>query len=354
MMSNRISRKIAIASFFVTLLSVLSLFNMRNNAHAEGEASNGFPNWSERVLLEWINRARSDPQADLAACPTGNCPDKACYTPIKPLHFDPNLAHSARFHSSHMMINDYFDHYSHCTLFSNIPALYLSSPQTCNGAAACSCVGGAITTDSAAWTHPFVRISMFGSNASGEIIVQDSSGINNEFYDWLYEATSSSVCQGDNANGHRWLILTTAAGVGIGLGTSGSYSTGDFGGGSTNALMPSGSHYPQQAASVAAWTNWSSSAGPSVAKINVDGVCQDMTISRGSSSNGAWTSTVTGVGTGCHRYFFAFKDSAGKQVFYPSNGSLAIGSGASCPDWSSVKPADCSGFDRIFLGVFEQ
>ena len=125
MTSNRSSRKIAMAALVVVLLSELSLLNVRNSAHAEGEASNGFPNWSERVLLEWINRARSDPQADLAACPAGSCPDKACYTPIKPLHFDPNLAHSARFHSDHMTRNNYFDHPSHCTLISNVPALYL-------------------------------------------------------------------------------------------------------------------------------------------------------------------------------------------------------------------------------------
>jgi len=195
---------------------------------------------------------------------------------------------------------------------------------------------------------------MFGSSGSAEIIVQDGSGVNNAFYDWLYEGSTATTCQNHGDNGHRWFILTTAAGAGIGMGTSGSNSTGDFGYGSTNVPMPSGSHYPQQAASVVAWTNWSSSAGPNVEKINVDGVCQNMTMARGSASNGAWSSTVTGAGTGCHRYFFAFKDSAGKQVFYPTNDSLAIGSGASCPDWSSAKPADCSGFDRIFLGVFEQ
>ncbi|HEY3056435.1 MAG TPA: hypothetical protein VGK31_10955, partial [Thermoanaerobaculia bacterium] len=33
-----------------------------------GESINGFPNWAERVLLEWMNRARVDPQKELAAC----------------------------------------------------------------------------------------------------------------------------------------------------------------------------------------------------------------------------------------------------------------------------------------------
>ena len=48
-------------------------------AHAVGEPVGGFPNWEERVLHEWTNRARVDPQADLAACPAGNCEEKACY-----------------------------------------------------------------------------------------------------------------------------------------------------------------------------------------------------------------------------------------------------------------------------------
>lgn len=51
-------------------------------ASAEGEAVNGYPNWAERVLLEWMNRARSDPQADLAGCPSGNCKEAAYHVCI--------------------------------------------------------------------------------------------------------------------------------------------------------------------------------------------------------------------------------------------------------------------------------
>src|SRR3569832_1313106 len=60
------------------------LLGSQRVARAEGEAAGGFPNWSERVLLEWINRARADPQADLAACPSGNCAEKSCFTPQPP------------------------------------------------------------------------------------------------------------------------------------------------------------------------------------------------------------------------------------------------------------------------------
>ncbi len=129
----------------------------------------------------------------------------------------------------------------------------------------------------------------------------------------------------------------------------------DFGSGSsTTSKIPSGAHYPQQAASVDAWANWYDTAGPSVTKLDVDGVCSDMSRARGTQSNGAWRLTVNAVGSGCHRYFFAFKDSADNEVLYPTNGSLAIGDGsAQCPDWSSAAPAGCARFDRIFANGFE-
>ena len=37
-----------------------------------------------------------------------------------------------------------------------------------------------------------------------------------------------------------------------------------------------------------------------------------MTLARGSATNGAWHASLSGVGSGCHRYFFAFKDSNGR------------------------------------------
>jgi hypothetical protein len=91
-----------------------------------------------------------------------------------------------------------------------------------------------------------------------------------------------------------------------------------------------------------------------MAKINVDGVCSDMSLGRGSQTNGAWHANVSGVGSGCHRYFFAFKDSGGNDVLYPTHGSLTIGDGsAQCPDWSSAAPRGCAGFDRIFADGLE-
>src|SRR3954463_955141 len=100
--------------------ALMLLVSLVVRTHAEGEAVNGFPNWSERVLLEWINRARVDPQVDLASCPMGNCAERACYTPQPPRVWNAHIAHSARFHSDAMLHNRFFDHYSECTLLSTV------------------------------------------------------------------------------------------------------------------------------------------------------------------------------------------------------------------------------------------
>lgn len=326
-------------------------------AHAEGESANGFPNWSERVLLEWMNRARSDPAVELADCTAGHCGEAACYMPAQPRHADLNLMHSSRFHAAHMAINDYFSHPSQCALMPNIASLY---PQTCNGSASCSCTQGTLTTDQATWTDWGVRIGYFGGTSSSEIIAAGNADPTATFYQWLYETSSATTCGSTGANGHRYAILTDSgdplAGAGFGHGGFyGSYAVMDFGVSAKpgTSKIPSGSHYPQQAATVEAWANWYDTNGPSVTRINIGGVCSNMVLSRGNASNGAWTFTANNVGVGCHRYNFAFKDSSGHDVLYPTTGSLAIGDGsAQCPDWSAAAPPSCAGFDRIFADGF--
>jgi uncharacterized protein YkwD len=336
---------------------------------AYGEAVGGFPNWAEYVLLEWMNRARSDPQADLAGCTTATCAEKSCYaTASPPRYLNAVLEHSARFHAAHMLTNNYFSHPSQCTLFAAIAALY---PASCTGSAVCSCTQGALVGNDTLWTDPFTRMDYFGANmgSSGqsEIIAAGGVGPSATFYNaWMYEKTSDNTC-GEHANGdngHRYILLHDGFGelAGAGYltnsggfaGIYGSYATMDFSGDSPIApKLPSGAHYPQQAASVDAWANWYDNAAPQVNKINVDGVCSDMALTRGTATNGAWHATLNGVGTGCHHYYFAFKDSAGKDVLFPGVGSLTIGDGGTqCPAYSAVTPPSCGGFDRIFASQF--
>jgi hypothetical protein len=331
--------------------ALLLLCSLVLRAHAEGEAVNGYPNWSERVLLEWINRARVDPQVDLANCPGGQCAEKACYTPQPPRVWNANIAHSARFHSDEMTRDNFFDHWSECSVLSTIATPYLN--QTCSGTAACACSGGTRALGQFNGSDPHQRMALFGGGTGswGEIIAWDGGGPDDSFYLWLYESTASATCSDhDNSdNGHRWIILSSQWGsASAGPGVSGALSTVDFDDApGTNPKIPSGTHYPQQAASVEAWTNWHDTAAPSAHKINVDGVCRDMSLARGTLINGAWHATVNGVGSGCHRYYFEFTDSAGKPVRYPSSGSLAIGDGsAQCTDWAASAPPSC--VDKVF------
>jgi hypothetical protein len=320
-------RLVALAAAIAALLAAAPLW-------AVGESVNGFPNWAERVEHQWINRARVDPQLEMTAC-GANCVEKACYAVMPPLSWNLALNRAARFHSDELFQQSAFQHDSPCTLVSNISTLY---PDSCNGHASCACVGG-VKACSPTCTSTGARVQMFGASYGGEIIASPSDP-DRAFYLWLYEPGDTANCTFTSKNGHRWLILKSTGAVGLGVNR---LSTGDFGGGSAPTKIPSGSHYPRQATSVAAWANWYDTAGPSAASINVDGVCTPMTLQRGSQTNGAWSATVTGAGSGCHRYYFSFRDSGGTTVTYPSTGSLAIGSGVGCPDWDSARPAACDG-----------
>ena len=67
------------------LLVVMLFTSVAANAQTRvGESVNGFPNWAERVILEWMNRARVDPQVEMNACGAG-CVERACYSAKAPL-----------------------------------------------------------------------------------------------------------------------------------------------------------------------------------------------------------------------------------------------------------------------------
>lgn len=309
-----------------------------------GEPVNGFPNWQERVMHQWINRARVDPQADLAGCPAGNCSENigGCYTPQNPLIWNGNAGRAARFHGAEMRLQGYADHSSLCTVVSNISTLY---PSTCNGAASCACIGG--TASCTPWpacrTTASGRMSLFGAGAfNGEIIAGGYGSVDSAFYGWLWEPSSTTPCAFTVENGHRYLILKATAAVGTGYESPGPYYIGDFAG-SNNPIpkIPSGVHYPQQSSSIAFWANWKDTAAPLSAAVNVAGTCHAMTLQRGSATNGAYAATgVTGLNAGCHRYYFTFVDSGGTEVTYPSTGSYAVGT-SSCADWEATRPAAC-------------
>lgn len=303
-------------------------------ALAVGEGADGFPSWAERALHQLANRARVDPQLELEAC-GASCGEKACYAPGPPLTYAHALNRAARFHAAHQSRNGYFAHNSACTLRSDVDPRF---PDACNGEAACSCVGGvnACSGSCTAWNQ---RIGLFGSGASGEIIASPSDPLS-AFYLWLFEPSSSPACSFSQTNGHRWLLLRSSGAVGFGV--SG-YAVGDFSGGGEAYPIASGSHWPRQAASVEAWASYAGVAAPRAARIDVDGACSSMALARGTPENGAWQALVSGVGSGCHRYFFQFEIDPGEVVTFPETGSLGIGPAGSCADWSPERPASGAG-----------
>lgn len=299
-----------------------------------GESINGFPNWEERVIHQWINRSRVDPQADLARC-GASCAESKCYQPVAPLSWDDSLGRAARFHSDEMREQNYIAHDSKCTVVSNINSLY---PAGCDGDASCACVGGSPTCSGGTCTPWNVRVGMFGGSPAGEIIAGYSDP-NAAFYVWLYESSPTDACGPNGSNLHRWIILQMSGSVGVGV--SG-YSTADFGGGAAAYKIPSGAHYPRQAESVEVWANWFDAQAPRSASVVVDGKCIPLQLEHGTQQNGAWSATVSNLGTGCHRYYFSFVDSTGRELTYPATGSLGIGD-EQCSEWTTSRSsAKCS------------
>ncbi len=323
------------------VLVAIVLASTPSVAFAYGESdANGFPNWGERVILEWANRARAEPQIEMAAC-GASCPEGSCYMPVAPASYDVALGRAARFHSDEMAHQSYFNHDSACTVVDNIDDIY---PQSCDGSASCACVGGAggCNPSCTSWS---ARVGLFGASASGEIIASGTDP-DGAFYQWLFEAYDKTTCgydQGPPTNGHRYNLLMAGPAMGAGIGAG--PSVGDFGGTPTSYPIPSAAHYPRQAATVDAWANWYGEQGPSQALVDVDGSCTPMVLERGVPENGAYHVPVTGVGSGCHRYFFVFKDAAGAVVTYPTEGSLGIGPEGSCADWDATRPALGAGCD---------
>lgn len=312
-----------------------------SEARAVGESVNGFPNWGERVMLEWTNRARVDPQLEMAKCGS-KCGEGSCYTPAPPYVWNEHLNHAARFHSDEQNQQAYFAHDSACAVVANIDSLY---PSTCNGAASCACTGGTKTCGSGCTTWSD-RVALFGIGPNAEVIAGVSEP-DAAFYGLLFESFSGTQCGvtvGPPTNGHRWQLL---AGTGqVGFGSTAGPTVGDFAGGGTITPIPSVAHYPRQSAAVAVWANWYSASAPVEALVNVDGSCTPLTLARGTTTNGAYTTTLgSNVASGCHRYVVRFKSAAGTFT-YPTTGSLGIGPAGSCADWDATSPAfgaGCSG-----------
>lgn len=289
-----------------------------------GVVKDSFPSWEERTVLVWVNRARSDPVADLRDCNV--CGEKDCYKSASPLlTYDYNLNRAARFHSANLVsCGGRLQHDSPCTLVSNIGTIY--TPGGCDGSASCACVGGSCTCNTActAWS---TRVSMFGGSPSGENAAYGYSDPVQIFYLWFWEPYSSTQCGFTYQNGHRVNILNPQHSS-IGIGNYQSHWTQDFAPySSVSRRLYSGTHYPKNGRSIEFRANWADISAPSLSAVVIDGVQFDMNIERGTPTNGTFLYKAS-LSNDCHRYYFLFKSSSGVVETFPDEGSY----GLNCPE----------------------
>jgi hypothetical protein len=291
--------------------------------------SPGFPNWAERVFHTWTNRARSDPQAELAACSV--CADQDCYQPQPPLPWSLALNRSARFHADHMKEEGYLSHNSACDLVPNIDDLY---PDACGGSADCACVGGRMEGETS-WVD---RFRLFGvANPAAELVSFSTRDPVSGFYLFLHQPDSNPACSWRVSNGYRYSLLNTEGAVGFGF--KNERMVGDLARSpDVPGPLPSGAHYPRAAETVEFWANWYAPSGPESAFVNIDGVCTPLALARGTDTNGAWTTSVSGLAPSCHRYVFLFRDANGVEQTYPRQGSFGLGPPSACSDWDEARP----------------
>ena len=309
------------------LTSLFLVFLFASQLHAEvGVPVNGFPSWSERMIQVLVNRARSDPAADLADCP--NCSDAACYTAQAPLEWNNDLARAARFYSTNLTSSGCgMQHDSPCQLVSDIGTTY---PEICDGAVACACIEGADCSGD----NTFERLSAFGlsSGYSGENIASNGDPFT-IFYLWLWENTSSSICGWTIENGHRYNILNGSF-THIGVGQDGGYTVQDFWQTTpANQKIPSGAHYPGIGTNIAFYANWYDIQSPQSAKVNINGSFYAMQVERGSGGNAIYLYDTT-IESGCTQYYFQFADSTGEITTYPGEGSFGVNCGY---DWINTR-----------------
>jgi len=312
---------------------------------AIGVPQGDFPTWDERVVLTLTNRARNDPAAESAAVCGGGC---NAYPASKPLEYHYDLSRAARFQATSLLLaKSGLMHESVCTLVQNLGQIY---PSTCDGSPSCACEGGSASctcstpspycTAAGGLTSTWARIQRFGSSGSGENAAAGNADPVKTFEQWV------------KSSGH-WSNINNASHGRIGVGhhgaSGGCYShfwVQVFGSGGTLSTIPGGAHHPLSGTSTTSfkfWANYYAAAAPQLATVNIDGTCTTMTVERGTTTTGTYLATQALATSGCHHYYFFFKDAAGTAVTYPSVGSFGVGVGSGCANYSAT--------DRPSLGV---
>jgi hypothetical protein len=342
-------RLVPIASARIFVAALLLMIALPAHAPAQHNwivpypaSSRWMPAWEERVINQLVNRARVDPAAELAGCTGCSAAElSGCYGTAFPLTYATYLNRAARFHSTFMSCTGVLHNSTSCPLRGDISALY---PKTCNGCPECACLH-----DQTGVTEFGSRIGLFlgrQPEIAGESIARSSASTSpvDLFYTWLHEPAPGATCSETDQNRNRWAILKFPGGS-VSAGHVGTSSDGwwtlDFGPGTDGSYVRliSGAHWTpdgkRQGSTVEFWANLYGSAAPLF--VIVDGTPFAMEIAR-SSFWSSLTVNVSGLETGCHRYYFA-----GAEYRYPATGTFGVGDPLTCGDWSP--PAGDLNFD---------
>jgi uncharacterized protein YkwD len=268
-----------------------------------GQPSGDFPGYDERVTLYATNRARVDPTAE----------GWPAYPAQPPLQWSFDLNRSARAHSIDMRDTPCFQHNS------------------CDGTDAFKRVDDFFT---GTWMTMGENISAGRNVSDGFIAV----------HNWIYEIGAAA-----GETGHRENIFSakfTLLGAGFAPGGTQlqNYWTQDFVGAPvTRPRLGDGIHFPRTVAAgapVSFGTTYldAASAAPVSLAVVVDGLCNPLSLVRGTAGRGAYEVKLS-LGAGCHPYYFVSGTGAG-AVSYPDSGALAVGVGpsaAACALFASAR-----------------
>ncbi|MCP4806639.1 MAG: CAP domain-containing protein [Proteobacteria bacterium] len=250
--------------------------------------ADGYPSHAERDVHMWTNIVRSDPEAFRSDYGCWNEFESTEKKPKDILYYSRPLNESARYHSTDMHDENWFDHDSSPT-----------GDHPFRGTDTWDRIG-----------HFYTETSYLGEN----IAYGYSNGYDVMINGWMCSA------------GHRSNIMLDGY-VELGTGVKSTYWTQNFSGGGADWDGPiaMGLHYPASADAgddVEFYADYIG-GGPSNMRVWVNGVSTELSLEWGADDNGVWTGVATGD-EDCNEYWFEAVDHDGKWAF-PEEGSYTYG-----------------------------
>jgi hypothetical protein len=264
----------------------LSLSLIAIAAGGYGDASDGYPDYSERLLHHWTNAVRVEPKAFKEDYIEGGCRwnqfSEDEQTPKPPLMWNHGLNEAARFHTEDMESNNWFEHES-----SDLTAF-------------------------------FDRVSRYYSG-----------GVVGENIAWGYANEFEAVAMGwmCSTTGHRESLMSGDFNE-LGTGVVDLYYTQDFGGRNISSrLISMGIHSPQAPrGGVEFFADFYDEEGspPDRFEVFLDGRGYDLELLYGAESQGVWTVEVATDTEDCHSYWFEAAV-GGRSTTFPAEGVYGYG-----------------------------